>query len=65
MVAGKVTTSNSEGMRLIKAGAVYIDGERISPEGNLELDLTKPHIIKVGKLRYFLVEPSDEKHNKN
>ncbi|MBM3326686.1 MAG: tyrosine--tRNA ligase [Calditrichaeota bacterium] len=64
MVAAQSAVSNSEGMRLIKSGAVYVDGKRITADGNLDLELTKPRIVKVGKLKVFLVEVGREKRRK-
>jgi tyrosyl-tRNA synthetase len=40
--------SNSEARRLISQGAVEIDGERIL-DSNLEIELEKPIILRVGK----------------
>jgi tyrosyl-tRNA synthetase len=49
-------SSNGEATRLIKAHAVEVDGEKFPAEGNLELDISRPRIVKVGKRRFFLVE---------
>ncbi len=48
--------SNNEAMRLIRANAVEVDGEKFDPSGSLELDVSKPRVVKVGKRRFFVVE---------
>lgn len=48
--------SNSESRRMIKQGAVSIDGEKILDE-NFEIDLSKESIIKVGKRNFIKVQP--------
>lgn len=48
--------SNSQARRMIKQGAITIDGEKIADE-NMELDLSKPFIIKVGKRHFLKIEP--------
>jgi tyrosyl-tRNA synthetase len=45
-----LTQSNGEGIRLIKQGAVRIDGDRVSDAG-LELVAGNEHLIQVGKRR--------------
>ncbi len=52
--------SNGEANRLIKSGAVSIDGEKISGKDNLDIEIEKPIIIKVGKRRFFLVYKDEE-----
>ena len=49
-------SSNGEAMRLIKANAVEVDEMKVDPNGDLNLDISKPRIVKVGKRRYFVVE---------
>ena len=48
--------SSSQGRRMIKQGAVTIDGEKILDE-NMELDISKSCIIKVGKRHFLKVQP--------
>lgn len=62
MVEAETVKSNGEARRLIQAGAVSIDGEKYEPgDGdNLEIDTSKPLIIKVGKRRFFLVYRDEE-----
>jgi tyrosyl-tRNA synthetase len=56
MVTAGAVKSNSEALRLIKANAVGVDGVKISPDEDLNLDFSKPRVVKVGKRRFFLVE---------
>jgi tyrosyl-tRNA synthetase len=46
--------SNSEGMRMIKQGAVRIDGERVE-DRKLEIEAGRTHIYQVGKRRFARV----------
>lgn len=46
-----LTQSTSEGLRLIKQGAIKINGEKISNQ-DLKLELNTQHLIQVGKLRF-------------
>ena len=48
--ASGLTQSNGEGIRLIKQGAVRIDGDRISDPG-LVIEAGNEHLIQVGKRR--------------
>ncbi len=50
----ELASSNGEARRLIKGGAVSIDGENI-PDDSFELDISKPReiIFKVGKRRFL------------
>ncbi|MBT3232934.1 MAG: tyrosine--tRNA ligase [Calditrichaeota bacterium] len=52
--------SNGEANRLIKSGAVSINGEKITGKDSLDVKIEKPLIIKVGKRRFFLVYTSEE-----
>ena len=49
-----VTKSNSEAMRLMKEGAVEIDGVRVT-ERNAELPVGREQIAKVGKKRFIKI----------
>ncbi len=53
------TDSGSAARRLIEAGAVSIDGEKVTDEF-MDVSLDKPHVIKVGKRRFFLVYRDEE-----
>jgi tyrosyl-tRNA synthetase len=46
-----LTASTSEAIRMIKQGAVRIDGERIE-DGKLELHAGETHVLQVGKRRF-------------
>jgi len=50
LVENQMVTSNSEAKRLIKHGAVYVDGKRIT---DVDYTFPKGTIIKVGKRRYI------------
>ncbi|MEM7020886.1 MAG: tyrosine--tRNA ligase, partial [Pseudomonadota bacterium] len=49
-----LTNSTSEAMRMIKQGAVKIDGEKIS-DASLKIDAGTEHVYQVGKRRYAKV----------
>lgn len=51
--------SNSEARRLLKQGAVYIDGERVTDE-DLQLEVTGQLVLKVGKKRFLKLLPPGE-----
>jgi tyrosyl-tRNA synthetase len=51
--------STSEARRLLKQGAVYIDGERVSDD-DLQLEVTNPLVLKVGKKRFLKLLPPGE-----
>ncbi len=46
-----MTKSNGEARRMINAGAVSLDGERVS-DSDAHIEITDPIILKVGKRRY-------------
>ncbi len=50
----KLTGSTSEALRMIKQGAVKIDGERVKDEG-LEIRSGSKHVYQVGKRRFARV----------
>jgi len=52
MTDSKLAKSNGEARRLIKGGAVSIDGEKVNDE-NLELDIKNGMLLKVGKRRFL------------
>ena len=49
--------STSEGMRMVKQGAVRIDGERVG-DPTLEIPAGETHVIQVGKRRFARVTVS-------
>lgn len=55
IVAGKAAKSNGEAMRLLKSGAVQINEQKITDLKDLDIEIRKPFIVKVGKRRFFLV----------
>jgi len=54
LLASELVTSTSDGFRMIKQGAVRIDGERVNDK-NLRLQSGTSHIYQVGKLRFAKV----------
>jgi len=55
MVASGAVKSNGEAQRLIKQGAVSIDGEKLEKGADLDIKITALFILKVGKRRFYLV----------
>ena len=55
-----LVASTSEALRMVKQGAVKIDGERID-DGRLEIDCGGPFVLQVGKRRFARVtlKPGD------
>ena len=53
-----LVSSTSEAMRMIKQGAVKVDGEKIE-NVKLELDLSEPLILQVGKRKVTKVSISN------
>lgn len=51
-----LTSSNSESKRLIKEGAVSIDGQRVS-DPDTDVTLEAPFVLKVGKRRFVKIVP--------
>jgi tyrosyl-tRNA synthetase len=56
LVKSKLLTSKSEARRKIGAGAVYLDGERIT-NADLELTVNEPIVLKVGKRKFLKIIP--------
>jgi tyrosyl-tRNA synthetase len=54
-----LTPSTSDAMRMIKQGAVKIDGERVS-DRNLKISSNSEHVYQVGKRRFAKVLVSDK-----
>jgi len=50
----QLTTSTSESLRMVKQGAVRIDGERVE-DGHLEIPAGRTHVFQVGKRRFARV----------
>jgi tyrosyl-tRNA synthetase len=56
-----LTSSTAEAIRMIDAGAVSIDGEKVS-DPSVRIDLSRPgdYLLKVGKRRFLRLRVSDE-----
>ncbi len=54
LCAARLVSSNSEAFRMIKQGAVRIDGERVEDRG-LEIPAGSTHVYQVGKRRFARV----------
>lgn len=61
MTDSGLVSSNSESKRLIKDGAVSIDGEKVS-DPNFEAPLEASFVLKVGKRRFVRVVPNTLKN---
>ncbi len=53
MVENKLCSSTSEGMRLIKSGAVKLNGEKVN---ELDIELQNGDVLQVGKLKFVKVK---------
>ncbi len=61
MLAAGSASSGSDARRKLHQGGVYVDGERVGgDEREWEISLDKPHIVKVGKRRFFVVYRDEE-----
>ena len=56
MVERGLVQSSSQARRMIKQGAITIDGEKVLDE-DIELDLSQSCIIKVGKRNFLKIQP--------
>ena len=59
MTESGLAPSNGEGRRLVKQGAVSIDGEKVS-DPNMEVALDASFVLKVGKRRFKKIVPKAE-----
>jgi tyrosyl-tRNA synthetase len=59
MTESGLAPSNGEGRRLVKQGAVSIDGEKVS-DPNMEASLDSSFVLKVGKRRFMKIVPKTE-----
>jgi tyrosyl-tRNA synthetase len=59
LTASGLARSSSEARRLLKQGAVSVDGNRVTDEA-LELEVTRPIVCKVGKRRFLRVLPATQ-----
>lgn len=53
MVENKLCSSTSEGMRLIKSGAVKLNGEKIN---DLDIEFQNGDVLQVGKLKFVKIK---------
>ena len=61
LVAAGAAKSNGEAMRLVKSGAVTLDGIRQEDDGKgMEIIIETPRILKVGKRRFYLLYSDEE-----
>ena len=51
-IAAGLTSSTSESMRMLKQGAVRVDGERVGPEP-FAIEAPSEHVYQVGKRRFY------------
>jgi tyrosyl-tRNA synthetase len=56
ILASDMTNSSSEAIRLIRQGAVSVDGEKVT-DINMELSDNREYIIKIGKKRFIKIIP--------
>ncbi len=54
MAESGIVSSKNEARRMIKAGAVRIDGEKVSDE-NIEIKLDKKYLIQAGKRKFIKI----------
>ncbi|MCK4234747.1 tyrosine--tRNA ligase [candidate division WOR-3 bacterium] len=59
-----MANSNSEARRLIDQGGVEIEGKRIA-DTNIEINIDKPFLLKVGKRRFLKILPKNYKTKTN
>ncbi len=57
MVEAGISKSTSEALRVVKQGGVYLDGNRINNDADLEIEASRPaeHLLKVGKRRFLKI----------
>ena len=58
LARGGLVKSTSEGRRMIRQGAVRIDGERVT-DPDLWLELNAPRVVQVGKRRFARILPEN------
>ena len=60
MVSASTSASTSQAMRLIKQGAVKLDGEKVT-DSNVQVPVNKPFLLQVGKRRFKRVTLTTDK----
>ena len=58
LVQAGLAPSNSEARRLLKQGAVRVDGERVS-DANARISATELHLLQVGRRRFARIRPEN------
>lgn len=58
LARGGLVKSTSEGRRMIRQGAVRVDGERVT-DPDLWLELNAPRVVQVGKRRFARILPEN------
>ena len=58
LARGGLVKSTSEGRRMIRQGAVRVDGERVT-DPDLWLELNAPRVVQVGKRRFTRILPEN------
>ena len=57
MVDAKMAKTSGEARRLIRGGAVYIDGNKVIEE-TLDIQIKKEFLLKVGKRKFIKIKPN-------
>ena len=57
LVDAKMTKTSSEARRLVRGGAVYVDGNKVVDE-TLDIQIQKELILKVGKRKFIKIKPN-------
>ena len=54
MVNLKIMNGTSEGVRMIKQGGIYLDGERVSDD-KIKIEVEREYLLKVGKRGFYRI----------
>jgi tyrosyl-tRNA synthetase len=54
MVNLKIMNSTSEGVRMIKQGGIYLDGERVADD-KIKIEVEREYLLKVGKRGFYRI----------
>jgi len=54
MVNLKIMSSTSEGLRMIKQGGIYLDGERVADD-KIKIEVEREYLLKVGKRGFYRI----------
>ena len=58
LARGGLVKSTSEGRRMIRQGAVRMDGERVT-DSDLWVDMSAPRVLQVGKRNFARILPEN------